>query len=97
MASKRKARSAEFKAKVALSAVQERKTVSELAVQFDVHPTQIHHWKKQLVADAAELFRDGRTAKEAVVSAEEHSELYEQIGRLKMELEWLKKKASAFQ
>ena len=97
MAGKRKARSAEFKAKVALSAVQERKTVSELAVQFAVHPTQIHQWKKQLVAEAADLFRDGRTAKEVAVSAEEHSELYEQIGRLKMELEWLKKKASAFQ
>ena len=97
MAGKRKARSAEFKAKVALSAVQERKTVSELAVQFAVPPTQIHQWKKQLVAEAADLFRDGRTAKEVAVSAEEHSELYEQIGRLKMELEWLKKKASAFQ
>ena len=97
MAGKRKARSAEFKAKVALAAVQERKTVSEMAVQFDVHPAQIHQWKKLLVAEAAELFRDGRTAKETVVSAEEHGALYEQIGRMKMELEWLKKKAAAFQ
>ncbi len=97
MAGTRKARSAEFKAKVALAAVQERKTVSELAVQFDAHPTQIHQWKKHLLAEAAELFRDGRAAKEKVVSSAEQSELYEQIGRLKMELEWLKKKAAAFQ
>jgi putative transposase len=97
MAGKRRTLSADFKAKVALSAVQERKTVSELAVQFEVHPTQIHQWKKQLLAEAAELFRDGRTAKETAVSAAEQGELYEQIGRLKMELEWLKKKAAAFQ
>jgi transposase-like protein len=96
MAGKRRTLSADFKAKVALAAVQERKTVSELAVQFDVHPTQIHQWKKQLLAEAAELFRDGRTAKETAVSAAEQGELYEQIGRLKMELECLKKKAAAF-
>jgi transposase len=97
MAGKRRTLSADFKAKVALAAVQERKTVSELAVQFEVHPTQIHQWKKQLLAEAAELFRDGRTAKETPVSAAEQGELYEQIGRLKMELEWLKKKAATFQ
>jgi putative transposase len=97
MSGKRKARSAEFKAKVALAAVQERRTVSELAAQFGVHPTQIHAWKKQLVSEAVELFKDGRSAKDAATTATEQGELYEQIGRLKMELEWLKKKASAFQ
>lgn len=96
MAGKRRTRSAEFKAKVALAALKERKTVSELASQFGVHPTQIHQWKKQLLAGAAESFRDGR--KRAAASEQEHreEELYEQIGRLKMELEWLKKKAASF-
>jgi transposase-like protein len=96
MAKKRKPRSAEFKAKVALAAVQERKTVSELASQHGVHPTQIHHWKKRLLTGANELFRDGRSATKDEESQAECNELYEQIGRLKMELEWLKKKASAF-
>jgi putative transposase len=91
MARKQKARTAEFKAKVALAALQERKTISELASQFGVHPTQIHQWKKQLLAGACEVFRDGRTRRSAESSAEQ-SELFEQIGRLKMELEWLKKK-----
>ena len=94
MAGKRQPRSAEFKAKVALAAVGERKTVSELASQFAVHPTQIHQWRKQLLAEAAELFRDGRVRcrSEDVASS---AELYEQIGRLKMELEWLKKKVAS--
>jgi putative transposase len=97
MAGKRRTLSADFKAKVALAALQERRTISELAVHFSVHPTQIHQWKKQLLAEAAELFRDGRSAKAEGASAAEQSELYEQIGRLKMELEWLKKKAATFQ
>ena len=94
MAGKRQSRSAEFKARVAVAAVQERKTVSELASQFAVHPTQIHQWRKQLLAEAPELFRDGRTRRrsEDVAST---AELYEQIGRLKMELEWLKKKVAS--
>ena len=89
MAGKRSPRSVEFKAKVALAAVRERKTASELASQFGVHPTQIHQWKKQLVASAADSFRDGRKRPRV---ADHEAELYEQIGRLKMELELLKKK-----
>jgi putative transposase len=96
MAGKRKVRSAEFKAKVALAALRERQTVSELASQFGIHPTQIHQWRKQLASGAAEVFRDGRTRRSGVPEAEQ-AELYEQIGRLKMELEWLKKKAASFE
>jgi len=98
MAKRRKPRGSDFKAKVALSALRERKTVSELAGEFEVHPTQIHQWKKQLVEGAAEVFQDGR--RERRKSTEDRArvaELYEQIGRLKMDLEWLKKKASGLE
>lgn len=83
-----------FIAKVALAAVKEVQTVSELAGQFGVHPTQIHKWKRRLLDGAAELF--ARPGRERADDATEVAELYEQIGRLKMELEWLKKKAAAF-
>ena len=63
--------------------------------QYGVHPTLIHGWKKQLLAGAEEVFGNG--GKAAVGDAEaEKAELFEQIGRLKMELEWLKKKSAAF-
>jgi len=95
MARKRTKYQAGFKAKVALAAVKEDRTVNELASKFDVHPTLIHGWKKQLVAGAESIFSAG--AKTTAVDAEvQQAELYEQIGRLKMELEWLKKKAAAF-
>ena len=91
MAGKRKQHSAAFKAQVALAAVRGDKTVNELASQYGVHPTLIHAWKKQLFAGADQVFRNGSQA--AATDAEvEKAELFEQIGRLKMELEWLKKK-----
>ena len=96
MAKRRKPRGSDFKAKVALFALREQKTVSELAGQFEVHPTQIHQWKKQLLEGAAEVFQDGRKRRESSEEKTQFAELYEQIGRLKMELEWLKKKASGF-
>ena len=96
MAKKKAPRGAEFKAKVALEALRERQTVQQLGVHFGVHPTQIHHWKKRLLEEAAELFRDGRGSKEATAKQATEAELYEQIGRLKMEVEWLKKKAELF-
>lgn len=98
MAKKRNRPTASFKAKVALAAVKEVKTVSELSSQYGIHSTQIHHWKRQLLERAEELFEKpgsgGQTVqeKEALVA-----ELYEQIGRLKMDLEWLEKKAARFE
>jgi transposase-like protein len=86
--------SAGFRAKVALAAVKEVHTISEVASQFGVHPTQIHKWKRRLVDGAEELFtRPGEVRHQAETDV---AELYEQIGRLKMELEWLKKKAAQF-
>ena len=91
MTGKRKQHTATFKAQVALAALKGDRTVNELAGQYGVHPTLIHGWKKQLLAGAESIFSDG--VKTAAVDAEAvQAELYEQIGRLKMELEWLKKK-----
>lgn len=95
MAGKRSARSAQFKAKVALAALKERKTVSELASQYGVHPTQIHQWKKRMMEGAPDLFQEGWSRRRSAGRDAEESELYEQIGRLKVELEWLKKKAAS--
>jgi transposase len=91
MAGKRKQHSAAFKAQVALAALKGDRTVNELAGQFGVHPTLIHGWKKQLLAGADQVFGNGGRAGSADAEAEK-AELFEQIGRLKMELEWLKKK-----
>jgi len=89
----RKQRGAELKARVAVEAVRERRTVSELATQYGVHPSQIHEWKRRLLSGASELFQDGRSQKVAAQQLAQEAELFEQIGRLKMELEWLKKTA----
>ena len=95
MAGKRKHHTAAFKAQVALAAIKGDRTVNELAGQFGVHPTLIHAWKKQLQTEAEGVF--GHPAKAASADAEaRQAELFEQIGRLKMELEWLKKKAAVF-
>jgi len=92
---KRQTHSAAFKAQVALAAVRGDKTVNELAAQFGVHPTLIHDWKKRLLAGAAAVFEPG--AKSPAADADgKQAELYEQIGRLKVEFDWVKKKAAAF-
>ena len=91
MAMKRKRRSAQFKFQVALEAAKGTKTVNELAQEYSVHPTQISHWKRQLLEEGTTVFSTTTARQER---EELQVELYEQIGRLKMELEWLKKKAT---
>ena len=95
MAQKRKQYSGQFKFKVALEAAKGTKTMSQLASETGVHPTQIGQWKRQLVEEGVEFFTpngSGKEQRDEKVAAE----LYEQIGRLKMELEWVKKKAAQF-
>ena len=93
MKRKRRVFSGTFRAKVALAAVKGDKTLSELAGQFEVHANQVSAWRKELIDRAAELFEDGRRRQPDDGTANQQ-ELYEQIGRLKMELEWLKKKSA---
>ena len=86
----RKIRTAEFKAKVALAAYLGQQTTAQLATLHGVHPIQITQWKKQLLAGAAGCFATG--VKLDTSQATLVTELFERIGRLDMELEWLKKK-----
>lgn len=90
MAGKRKRHAASFKAKVALEAAKQSKTVAELAKAYQVHPVQIGQWKKQLLDGIESLFQDGRR-RDHDASEVIQAELYERIGRLDMEVAWLKK------
>ena len=93
MSAKRRRIESVVKAKAALAAVRGDRTTSQLASAFGVHATQIGQWKRRLVEGATELFSDDRrreTQDQEVLVAE----LYEQIGRLQMELGWLKKKVA---
>ena len=87
----RRRHSAEFKAKVALAAIKSDKTLNELAKDFEVLPNQIITWKKQLLEGVTEVFSSSRERKAADSEADKAA-LYQQIGQLKVELDWLKKK-----
>ena len=88
---KRKRYSADFKAKVAVEALKEQKTLSELANQYQIHSVQISNWKKQLLDGSALIFKNStNNNQKKQQNLEAH--LYQEIGRLKIELDWLKKK-----
>jgi transposase-like protein len=88
----RKQYSPKFKARVAVEALRDEKTLSQLGSQYKVHPLQIAKWRKAALDQLPELFVDGRKRPHHQTEAETTA-LYEEIGRLKVELDWLKKKA----
>jgi transposase-like protein len=91
MKRKRKTHSGEFKAKVALEAIKGERTLNELAGQYEVHPTQIVQWKQRLVAGATDVFT-GSVQHDAAQEGLLRDRLYQEIGQMKVELDWLKKK-----
>ena len=91
-AKKRKVHSAEFTAKVGLEAVRGIKTVNEIAQVHSVHPVMVSQWKKEILAHAGTLF-EGKRGPKADTTQEDEDRLFSEIGRLKMELDWLKKKS----
>ena len=91
MATQRNNSSAEFKAKVALEALKEQQTLSELGSGYGVHPTLVAQWKRQLREALPQVFAD-RRQKPDRTAEELQAQLYQQIGQLKVELDWLKKK-----
>lgn len=88
---KRRVHGAEFKAKVGMEAVRGVKTLNEIGQQYGVHPVVVGQWRKEIVARAATLF-EGKRGPQSAAHADE-DRLYGEIGRLKMELDWLKKKS----
>ncbi len=89
----RKQYSADLKARVAIAAIKGDKTINELAAHYEVHPNMITKWKTRALAELPRVFSERPTIGASAAEAKE-SRLYEQIGRLKVELEWLKKNLS---
>lgn len=92
MSTQRRRFSAEFKAKVAVEAIKGQRTVNEIASHYGVHPSQIVEWKKHALAGMPAVFATKRSRAEADAEALT-AQLYQQIGQLKVELDWLKKKS----
>ena len=90
---KRRTHRPEFKAKVAMEAISGRKTIQEIAADHAIHPIQVSQWKRQLLDGANELFTRGKKTKDKEDGQAKEAELFQQIGRLQMELEWLNKKS----
>ena len=92
---KRRRRTAAYKFRIALEAVEGSKTISQLSSEHEIHPNLIRAWKRRLLEDGPGVFATNGERKQREQEAKE-AELYKQIGRLKMELEWLKKKVTRF-
>ena len=91
---KRRNFNADFKAKVALEALKERNTLAEIAQKYDLQPVQISKWKRELKENLSQVFESPRKGAQKQQEAAE-SKLFEKIGRLEMELDWLKKKMAS--
>jgi transposase-like protein len=87
----KKSFTAAFKSKVAIEAIKGHQTISELATEFEVHPTQINNWKKQLLDSSTQVFNGKKQQQEKLAEAE-RDRLYAQIGKLKVHVDFLKKK-----
>jgi transposase-like protein len=85
----------DFKAKVALEAVKGKLTINEISKQFSVHPNQVSKWKKQFLESLPQIFENSNKPP-PTENEELTNQLYQQIGKLKVELDWLKKKSSIF-
>lgn len=92
---KRKNFTAKFKAKVALEAIRSDKTLNEIGKEFGVHPSQVGQWKREVLENASGLF-DAKRGPKPVDPSSDPEKLYTEIGRLKVELDWLKKKAGPY-
>ena len=87
---KRESHPSKFKAKVAIEALKWHQTINQIAPEFEVHPSQVNAWKKQLLESSSDVFGNGRKL-QAENHEDEKDKLYNQIGRLKVEVDWLKK------
>jgi len=95
MSRKRKQYSPQFKAKVAIEAIRGQKTTAELASQYDIHPTMINNWKRDLLEKASELFDNGKTTSQVQAETQAQiDELYRQIGQLTVERDFLAKRSA---
>lgn len=92
MSNKRRKHNSEFKAKVALAAIRNEKTISELASYYEIHPTMINNWKRSLLDGASDIFNKGQKSNKQ--DDKKVDELYRQIGQLKVENDFLAKKLS---
>jgi len=95
VSSKRKQYASNFKAKVALESIKEIHTINEIASKYGIHPTLVNRWKKQLKEKVVDIFSNNQPSSNHHTETQE-SRLYEEIGRLKVELDWLKKKYNSF-
>ena len=91
-AKKRKVHTAEFKAKVGLEALRGAKTINQIGQEYGVHPVQVGLWKKEIQEQAKTLF-EGKRGPKPMAAHREPELLYSEIGKLKVELDWLKKKS----
>ncbi len=92
MPNSRKSYPPSLKTKVAVEAIRSQKTSAQIAQMYGVHPTLVSQWKKQALEGLQEIFQQGRDSRHQAAEAEK-DELYKQIGQLKVELDWIKKRA----